>query len=381
MQKGSRRDEFLNEMKRLGRIWQDMSEEQQAPYKQASKEEFQAQRSALAVHGVKMRGSHAVKASDGLRQETPPADAAGDHGYVGPYQLGPTSRLGGGSYGNVYRRQHPQSGCNVAVKVYRGLQAEDDCRYEVAQLQYLLKNIQSAKLVWFPVLVNSAVKGRPWPWMAAELCGPSLSNVLRNPERHGKPKTWSVASQLRSALDAMHGARVLHLDIKPGNVLWHPVTDLLKLCDFGMTESMTRLAKPAESPRFLQYTTAAYRPPELWPLPRKNDGNCGVSKKLLTPAVDVWGYGCLVYEVETGRPFMDKGQAGLRAWCQQWPELWRKASQGKLAQSGPACHACCATLLRAPDWAFFVLTSCAPDPQKRKWPAQPAALSPAIEAC
>ena len=56
------------------------------------------------------------------------------------------------------------------------------------------------------------------------------------------------------------------LDVKPGNVLWCPYTDQLKVCDFGMSENIARLAKPAASPRFAQYVTAAYRPPELQPV-------------------------------------------------------------------------------------------------------------------
>ncbi|CAE7843500.1 unnamed protein product, partial [Symbiodinium necroappetens] len=39
--------------------------------------------------------------------------------------------------------------------------------------------------------------------------------------------------------------------------------------------------KVAEAPRFLQFVTAAYRPPELWPLLRKRDAECGVSKNVV----------------------------------------------------------------------------------------------------
>ena len=368
VKKGACKTDFLNEMRHLAGVWKKMTKEQQAPYQQMSKDEFEAQRSALVVCGIKVRGSVTSKARSNV-QDNPPAVCDGQ---LGPYRLYPGSHIGGGSYGNVYRSQHPDSGCNVAVKVYRGLEAEDDCRYEVEQLKHLLKTVPGHASVWFPALIDAAVTGKPWPWMAAELWGPSLKQVLRLPsvanQLPPKPTAWSVATQLRSALRAMHGAHVLHLDVKPGNVLWCPDTDQMKLCDFGMSESLARLAKPKESPRFQHYVTAAYRAPELWALARQQDGNYAVTKKLLRPAVDMWAYGCVVYEVETGHHFMTKPEPGVRAWCQEWPELWKKASQGKLAQSAATCHANCAKLLRAPKWALFILDSCAPDPSKRRWP-------------
>ena len=367
VKKGASKAEFQNEMKQLGKVWHGMSEEQQRPYKKRSTDEFQEQRSALAVHGIKVRGSNAtVKPACTVDGERPGGSLTSTSERVGPYVI--DAPLGGGTYGSVLRCQHPQSGQSVAVKVYRGLDGDADCRHEVAQLKLVLTTVAQQKLVWFPRLVNSAITGKPWPWMAAELCGPSLASVLRQPDLHGKPKTWSVATQLRSALEALHDGGILHLDVKPGNVLWCPYTDQLKVCDFGMSENIACLAKPAASPRFAQYVTAAYRPPELQPvlLQEESNSNSSVSKKLLTRAVDVWAYTCVVYEVETGQHFMPKGDTGLTTWCQHWPQLWSR--QSNLAKCAPKYNSSCTKLLRAGNWALFVLTGCAPEPAKREWP-------------
>ncbi|CAE7746104.1 lsk1, partial [Symbiodinium sp. CCMP2592] len=319
VKKGAPKHEFLNEMKHLGAVWQGMTDKQKAPFMARSKDEFMAQRSALAVLGIRMRGSTTSAGGPDEAKDPPAADESG--GRVGPFELnGARAPIGGGAYGSVYSCQHPQSGLNVAVKVYRGSDGPADCRHEVEQMKLLMKAVPQQKMMWFPLLVSSGVTGRPWPWMATSLCGPSRATALRNPAAHGKPRTWSVAAQLRSALQTLHDAGILHLDVKAGNVLWCPCTDQVQVCDFGMSENMARLQKASQAPRFLQYVTAAYRPPELWPARVNGDGDCGVRKQLLTAAVDMWAYACVVFEVETGNPFMPKGEAGLRAWCKQWPE-------------------------------------------------------------
>ncbi|CAE7443871.1 MPK1 [Symbiodinium sp. CCMP2592] len=365
VKKGAPKHEFLNEMKHLGAVWQGMTDKQKAPFMARSKDEFMAQRSALAVLGIRMRGSTTSAGGPDEAKAPPAADESG--GRVGPFELnGARAPIGGGAYGSVYSCQHPQSGLNVAVKVYRGSDGPADCRHEVEQMKLLMKAVPQQKMMWFPLLVSSGVTGRPWPWMATSLCGPSLATALRNPAAHGKPRTWSVAAQLRSALQTLHDAGILHLDVKPGNVLWCPCTDQVQVCDFGMSENMARLQKASQAPRFLQYVTAAYRPPDLWPARVNGDGDCGVRKQLLTAAVDMWAYACVVFEVETGNPFMPKGEAGLRAWCKQWPELWKTRSD--LANCPSASHTCCTKVLRAGKWGLFVLVGCAPDPGKRRWP-------------
>jgi serine/threonine protein kinase len=50
-------------------------------------------------------------------------------------------------------------------------------------------------------------------------------------------------------------------------------------------------------PRFQTYVTQPYRPPELW--------NCsGPIAKFLAVGVDLWSFGCVVFEVATGFSLM-----------------------------------------------------------------------------
>ncbi|OLP93263.1 hypothetical protein AK812_SmicGene24867 [Symbiodinium microadriaticum] len=53
---------------------------------------------------------------------------------------------------------------------------------------------------------------------------------------------------------------------------------LIFICARELVKTATKVV---EAPRFLHFVTAAYRPPELWPLLRKRDAECGVSKNVV----------------------------------------------------------------------------------------------------
>ena len=95
--------------------------------------------------------------------------------------------------------------------------------------------------------------------------------------------------QLKCVLKVLHTeAKMVHLDVKPGNILWC-VGLQLQLCDFGMSEPLRvkigqRVQGP-EVPQFAEYVTKLYYP-HCW-----------------FPAMDWWSYGC-IYEVMVGLPLM-----------------------------------------------------------------------------
>src|SRR5262249_15613253 len=98
-----------------------------------------------------------------------------------------------------------------------------------------------------------------------------------------------LLEQIASALDYAHQQQVIHRDIKPANVLIDENGDAI-LADFG-------LARNEELDSHLTQTgmligTPAYMAPEL-----VGDGQ-------LTPSVDLYALGCVLYQMLTGRlPF------------------------------------------------------------------------------
>ncbi|MCX4243533.1 serine/threonine-protein kinase [Paraliomyxa miuraensis] len=106
------------------------------------------------------------------------------------------------------------------------------------------------------------------------------------------PEVIGLGKQLASALAALHDLGVIHRDIKPTNVFAVGGSlDHIKLLDFGT-------ARFGRTPTSLTRTGAIVGTP-MYMAPEQVDGD-----RNLTPAVDVWATGVLLYECLTGEtPF------------------------------------------------------------------------------
>lgn len=114
-----------------------------------------------------------------------------------------------------------------------------------------------------------------------------------------------VLAAVGGALDYVHGAGVLHRDVKPANVLLAKSSQRIKLADFGiakLVEASTLKAKTLVG-------TPHYFSPEL------------VSGEEYGPASDCWALGACLYEVAAlKRPFDASNQLALvRRICEEQP--------------------------------------------------------------
>jgi serine/threonine protein kinase/Tol biopolymer transport system component len=107
------------------------------------------------------------------------------------------------------------------------------------------------------------------------------------------PKVASIGRQIAQALEAAHGAGVIHCDIKPENVILKPDGGL-KVLDFGLARWVTpeSFAPSSASHSGLIAGTWRYMSPEQ------------TRGEPVTSATDVFSLGLVLYELSTGRhPF------------------------------------------------------------------------------
>src|SRR5262249_42422329 len=95
-----------------------------------------------------------------------------------------------------------------------------------------------------------------------------------------------LADQLCQALEHAHACRVIHRDLKPGNV-WLTADGAVQLGDFGLAVAVDRSRLTTEG---MMVGTVAYMPPEQ-ALGRDVDVRS-----------DLYALGAVLYEMVTGRP-------------------------------------------------------------------------------
>ncbi len=129
-----------------------------------------------------------------------------------------------------------------------------------------------------------------FPFLLLEyLAGPSIFDVLEAREERRLPVEDAIRVALHggAGLYHLHGRGLMHLDVKPANLLLRGAVPVL--VDFDVAKPIS----PARRPR-RPLGTSPYMAPEH------------VRCEPLTPAVDIYGLGAVLYELLTGRwPFED----------------------------------------------------------------------------
>jgi hypothetical protein len=204
---------------------------------------------------------------------------------LGGYEL--LKRLGGGGMGEVFLGRDG-AGRLVAVKVIRPEYVHDDefrarFRSEVNRVRQVPPFCTAAVL--------DADPDHDPPYLVVEFVdGPSLDEVVAEQGPLEAGNLHSVAVGVATALAAIHGAGVVHRDLKPGNVLF--ALGSPKVIDFGIARAMEDPTRHTRTDHMVG--TVSYMAPERFATDLPTVG----------PASDIFAWGVVVTFAGTGRtPF------------------------------------------------------------------------------
>lgn len=232
---------------------------------------------------------------DGLRtmaveQLAEPADPWVDRILGGKVQL--EEAIGRGGMGAVYRARHLETGGLVAVKVLHptaAQRAQTLRRFHLeAQNAASLRSVHTIRVMDFGIEDGS-------PYLVMEhLEGLPLSAVLRRDGRLPWRRAVHITVQIAKSLWEAHSheRRIVHRDIKPGNVFLLDQLgsqDFVKVLDFGISRSLEGTGADTRGPIGTPHSMA----PEQW------------TASTVDGRADLYAMGCLLHEMIEGAPPFD----------------------------------------------------------------------------
>ena len=221
---------------------------------------------------------------------------------VGPYEI--VGALGFGGMGEVYRATDTKLGRQVAIKVLPEAFAQDADR-----LVRFEREARTLAALNHPNIahIHGLEESDGLHALVMELVeGPTLADRIAQgpiPVDEALP----IARQIAEALEAAHEQGIIHRDLKPANIKVRP-DGTVKVLDFGLAKAMEpagstlpgasmspTITSPAMTQAGIILGTAAYMSPEQ------------ARGKVVDKRADIWAFGCVLYEMLSGRrPFEDE---------------------------------------------------------------------------
>jgi Tol biopolymer transport system component len=216
---------------------------------------------------------------------------------LGPYEV--TARIGVGGMGEVYQAIDTNLARQVAIKVLPEAVAADADR--LARFDREAKTLASLNHPNIAAIYGVERSGLTTALVMELVEGPTLAHRI-DYAVIPVDEAILIAKQVAQALEAAHEQGIIHRDLKPANIKVRP-DGAVKVLDFGLAKATepagARSVNVSMSPTItlpammtdsgVILGTAAYMSPEQ------------ARGKPVDKRADIWAFGCVVYEMLTGR--------------------------------------------------------------------------------
>lgn len=196
-------------------------------------------------------------------------------------------KIGEGGMATVYKAKCELLNRYVAVKVLK-----DEFSKDSQFVKRFRAEAQSAASLTHPNIVSVYDVGEQdgINYIVMEcLEGKTLKDYVQENGRLSNETTLKFASQIASALEAAHKAKIIHRDIKPQNIVFSNNKNIVKVTDFGIAKMTTTNTITSQNNTM---GSVHYFSPE-------HAKGCYIDEKS-----DIYSLGVVMYEMATGKlPF------------------------------------------------------------------------------
>jgi eukaryotic-like serine/threonine-protein kinase len=248
--------------------------------------------------------------------EDAPTGAPPMSGKIGPYSL--LRHLGSGGIGSVYLVERIMGGTvqRSALKVLAPHAAGPSFVERFHREQHILSSLDHLNITR---MFDAGLTENGQPYLVMEYVEGAHLDAYCDERNLGIPERLSLFLQVCEAVAYAHRRLVVHLDLKPSNIL---VTEdgTVKLLDFGTS----KLIQPDSLLTTTIMATPAYASPEQ------------LRNEPVTTACDVYTLGAILFELLSGkRPYASSSAAAMieRAITDQKPEGLLSAISSEGAQN------------------------------------------------
>src|SRR5260370_26877014 len=223
---------------------------------------------------------------------------------IGVYEI--VAAIGAGGMGEVYRARDTKLQRDVAIKVLPDLFSRDPER--LARFEREARTMAALNHPHIAHVYGVEESGHVHALVMELVEGEDLSQRLARGGALPIDEALPIALQIAEALEAAHEQGIVHRDLKPANIKVRP-DGTVKVLDFGLAKALAppdpsspdgfrhgiENSPTITSPLAMTHLgvilgTAAYMAPEQ------------AKGKPLDKRVDIWAFGCVVYEMLAGGP-------------------------------------------------------------------------------
>lgn len=197
------------------------------------------------------------------------------------YRYEVVKKLGKGAFSNVYLCRDYKRNIQVAIKVIRN----ERRFHKQVNVEINLLDLLNTDKDYSPNVIRllKSFDFRGDIFLVFPKFGIDLYSYYKNNEIT-EDDVKSFSYQIARGLDFIHSFFIIHMDLKPENILVK--NNQLKIIDFGSSF----VEKPTMKKDYVQ--SRYYRAPDV------------VFGQKTTTKIDIWSYGCIIYELATKTPLI-----------------------------------------------------------------------------